>query len=362
MPVSGSASGRSVGGGQTVTLPMAAAGMSWEDLLVMGRNSLRCIPWRHVTYDLMKTNGACSSWRDITKLLQTDEKVDFFMSHSWHDDCDEKYIALAHVAEEFHIKHGREPTFWLDKVCIDQANISDGLRVLPVNVMACQQMLVLCGTSYMKRLWCVWELFTLLAFRSMEHATERLYFVSLDGQKDSDPIGQLATFDVSACKCYDPNEQNRLVGIITAMGITRFNDRMHALGDKCEESRHRGIAASIALTRGLGRGSMTYRSSMRTSQESGLSSASRSMNLVRSLLSGMTVKTVLTGDQSCSPQLPGVNGISLSPVQNTPCALGISPITQANSSNSTSSSQRPRAYGPSDVGFCETVKEGVLRV
>ena len=28
---------------------------------------------------------------------------------------------------------------WLCRCCIDQSNIDDGLRVLPVNVMACRQ-------------------------------------------------------------------------------------------------------------------------------------------------------------------------------------------------------------------------------
>ena len=53
-----------------------------------------------------------------------------------------------------------------DKVCIDQNNIRDGLKVLPVNVMACNKMLVLCGETYVQRLWCAWELFTLFSFQS----------------------------------------------------------------------------------------------------------------------------------------------------------------------------------------------------
>ena len=47
----------------------------------------------------------------------------------------------------------RHPTFWLDKVCIDQDNIIDGLKVLPINVTASHRMLVLCGKSYASRLW-----------------------------------------------------------------------------------------------------------------------------------------------------------------------------------------------------------------
>ena len=68
------------------------------------------------------------------------------------------------MAEDFFSHHGRYPTFWVDKICIDQRQIADGLRVLPVNVMACRQVLVLGGQTYPTRLWCAWELCVLLSF------------------------------------------------------------------------------------------------------------------------------------------------------------------------------------------------------
>ena len=56
------------------------------------------------------------------------------------DDPIAKYDKLCEMVNVYKMKNsGREPTFWLDKVCIDQANISDGLKVLPINVMACKQ-------------------------------------------------------------------------------------------------------------------------------------------------------------------------------------------------------------------------------
>ena len=63
-------------------------------------------------------------------------------------------------------KHGREPTFWLDVACINQDMISDGLKVLPINLMACRQVLVLVGPSYSQRLWCMWELYVLSMFNN----------------------------------------------------------------------------------------------------------------------------------------------------------------------------------------------------
>ena len=45
---------------------------------------------------------------------------------------------------------------WLDKVCIQQEKLSEGLRSLPIFLAACKQMLVLAGDTYVSRLWCAW--------------------------------------------------------------------------------------------------------------------------------------------------------------------------------------------------------------
>ena len=54
------------------------------------------------------------------------------------------------------------------------------LRMLPRSLMACKQMLVLFGQTFQNRLWCAWELFTLLAFSHMEQALERIALVPVD--------------------------------------------------------------------------------------------------------------------------------------------------------------------------------------
>lgn len=93
-----------------------------------------------------------------------------------HDDPVLKYQALTQVVEEFYKINGRSPTFWLDKVCLDQTAIQDSLKTLPVYLMSCNAMLVLAGDTYVlkpksrcnivaecyplfryvNRLWCVW--------------------------------------------------------------------------------------------------------------------------------------------------------------------------------------------------------------
>merc|ERR1719440_996309 len=70
---------------------------------------------------------------ELSRPVGQDEQIDYFMSHSWHDNADAKWAALQRAAEEFRASNGSYPTFWLDKVCIDQNNIGDGLRVMPDN-------------------------------------------------------------------------------------------------------------------------------------------------------------------------------------------------------------------------------------
>ena len=149
------------------------------------------------------------------------ETIDFFVSHSWHDDPDVKWNTLEFAAHKFKKRHSRDPTFWLDKVCIDQSNIQNGLKVLPVNVMACSKMLVLCGSTYPSRLWCAWELFTLFSFEKREQALDQIELMILDTANDLptpnsslpganvqevDIMQALETFEVGRSSCFDPNE------------------------------------------------------------------------------------------------------------------------------------------------------------
>jgi hypothetical protein len=59
------------------------------------------------------------------------------------------------VIDEFKRKHGRVPSFWLDKVCIDQSKITESLRALPIFLVSCKRMLIIAGPTYINRLWYV---------------------------------------------------------------------------------------------------------------------------------------------------------------------------------------------------------------
>ena len=111
-------------------------------------------------------------------------------------------------------------------MCIDQENIADGLRVLPVNVMACRRMLVLFGPTYPTRLWCVWELFTLCSFLPAADASRHLQ-LHLFGEASD--CSTLQKFDYMTAFCYDPNEQGKLRSIIGAVGGEVFNSRIREL-------------------------------------------------------------------------------------------------------------------------------------
>ena len=123
------------------------------ELMEKCAQNLRCIDWSNITYELMSQSTGDLVTYCLSRPMKKGETIDFFMSHSWYDNSEVKWAELSAFVNEFIHKYGREPTFWLDKVCIDQDNIGDGLKVLPVIVMACKKMLVLCGPTYPARLW-----------------------------------------------------------------------------------------------------------------------------------------------------------------------------------------------------------------
>jgi hypothetical protein len=56
----------------------------------------------------------------------------------------------------------RSRTAHHSKACIDQENIDANLASLPIFLAGCKQLVVLAGTTYPSRLWCVMELYVYL--------------------------------------------------------------------------------------------------------------------------------------------------------------------------------------------------------
>ena len=198
----------------------------------MAKRDLRCIEWETLSQNREVLMSGVISGPDavdtseffsFSRPVLTSETIDFFMSNSWHDDKDAKWEKLVQIASQFHKDHGRYPTFWLDKVCIDQTRISDCLKVLPVNVMACQKLLALCGHTYTDRLWCMWELFILFSFAQEEMAMHRVKLVPLEGTNSQEVLTRLSRFNADNALCYDPNEQRKLMQIIDGVGKVQFS-------------------------------------------------------------------------------------------------------------------------------------------
>eukprot|EP00929_Paragymnodinium_shiwhaense_P080712 TRINITY_DN4210_c0_g1_i1.p1 TRINITY_DN4210_c0_g1~~TRINITY_DN4210_c0_g1_i1.p1 ORF type:complete len:455 (+),score=61.93 TRINITY_DN4210_c0_g1_i1:296-1660(+) len=224
-------------------LPLAGRQMTVQAMLSFAQQELRCIDWCNITEDLMKGAICGHDAPDISKLynlsrpLRQGEVIDYFMSHSWHDPFEVKWAKLQEVVLEFQHWNRRSPTFWLDKVCIDQRRIADGLKALPVNVMACRQVLVLCGPTYPDRLWCTWEICVVFSFSSPDQALERLRFEVLDEGSNSDVLERLRAFNASAARCYDPNEQRRLFQVIDMIGAARFDEQIRSLAETLQIRR-----------------------------------------------------------------------------------------------------------------------------
>jgi hypothetical protein len=132
-------------------------------------------------------------------------QVDAFVSHSWSDDGDAKYVRMKEWAA------GREVSIWLDKACLDQRDITASLAGLPVFLAGCKKLLVLAGPTYASRLWCVMEIFV---FVRMGGKQSDMVVRLLSGATNLAPA--LLKFDAGKAKTFDPNDKERLWAVIEA--------------------------------------------------------------------------------------------------------------------------------------------------
>ena len=121
---------------------------------------------------------------ELFKLAKPAEygQVDWFVSHSWREDADAKYDALQEARARFREEHKRDPVIWLDKFCIDQRSIEENLMCLPVFLAGCNQLFILCGETYLERLWCMLELFVFIQMGGRVDDVE-LFFIAPDGAR-----------------------------------------------------------------------------------------------------------------------------------------------------------------------------------
>ena len=176
--------------------------------------------FRGVTLDMVEKEAMASSTPDPLLLEETVPatlgQVDAFLSHSWHEDSELKWEQLQIYREEFkQANGGREPLVWIDKYCLDQNNLTDGLMCLPVFLAGCNSLLVLAGTTYPRRLWCVMELFIFLIMGGSETAVDvRLLCNNLDTAEREALIQDLESFDAKQAKCSVQDDEDRMLGAI----------------------------------------------------------------------------------------------------------------------------------------------------
>jgi len=245
-----------IGNAAPLELPLAGRNCNQEYLVRRARADLRCIEWENLSLQLFaagenvqgrqQANGIGNLF-SLSRPVADYEVIDFFLSHSWHDSGIDKWVRLEAIASNFRIDHGRYPTFWLDRVCIRQENIGDGLAVLPVNVMACNKILVLAGETYPGRLWCALELVISFAFMPESQAVERVQLEPLGDHAD-EVLKQLSEFRVEDAHCYDPNEEARVRRVVNAVSKQHFESHIRTLARfltySQQSSRHFDIEAT----------------------------------------------------------------------------------------------------------------------
>jgi len=153
-------------------------------------------------------------------------QVDAFVSHSWRDDSGAKWDALATWCANFNDAHGRFPVLWIDKYCIDQNNVQHSLSCLPVYLTGCTQFVVLCGDTYLSRLWCIVELFVFFETVRQMDRMDVLFAAKSPTHLQSIKYA-ITNFKVKRAKCSTEEDAHRLLPIIEAAhggvdGFTRW--------------------------------------------------------------------------------------------------------------------------------------------
>lgn len=159
-------------------------------------------------------------------------ECDAFLSHSWHDDAEEKWTALEAWCESFRAVHAREPKLWLDKICIDQLDIKADLQCLPVLLAGCNEFLVLSGQTYTSRLWCIMEMFVFMSVR-VDNIGVTLRYLARDHERMEAVRKTWLGFNCAECKCFNPNDKKRILEVISQFpgGLAQFDEEVIHLSD-----------------------------------------------------------------------------------------------------------------------------------
>lgn len=118
---------------------------------------------------------------------------------------------------------------WFDKYSIDQTNIKDSLACLPAYLAGCKQLLILCGKTYLNRLWCLIEIMVFLEMGGdIEHLEVKLLKDTETWQVSSTLSNAVATFHPKNARAFSVYDTERLREVLEISG----DDRMIELVSK----------------------------------------------------------------------------------------------------------------------------------
>merc|ERR1711972_282971 len=100
---------------------------------------------------------------------------------------------------------------------IDQRNIEVDLRCLPIFLGGCRKLVILCGATYLSRLWCIMELFFYVMMGGGLDHVDLIPVVPGDEDRE-DAIAAIAEafeqFDAAACMCFLESDKRRMLMVI----------------------------------------------------------------------------------------------------------------------------------------------------
>jgi hypothetical protein len=102
------------GSGEIHTIKLPGHASSAEELRATAMAALFGIRGDKITLELMSSSGGDAETHALAERCAPDD-IDYFLSHSWHDDPAAKFQAIEQIVADFKRQHGRAPLLWLDK-------------------------------------------------------------------------------------------------------------------------------------------------------------------------------------------------------------------------------------------------------
>ena len=131
-------------------------------------------------------------------------------------------------------------------LAVDQNNIKQSLKYLPIFIMASSKMLVLAGPSYFSRMWCAWELFV----RSIAAPNMSDVIVWAVDQDQQNVADKMADFDLESTECFKMEDKEQIMLIVEGFkdGKPAFARAIKALQKTLQVGGKQAAAAPTATS------------------------------------------------------------------------------------------------------------------